>query len=391
MLCSCFDRDRPIDNIVGLKPIDENINLIGRTWLYDRTVSLPGIIEHTPTIQAYSYISCDKDTVIQDKQYFVLTERYLERGQIDTSMYISSFFVNLGNDSVIILSTDTTSYSYPIVGLYKKTALRKTFKTTDNIRDKYTALLLPFSDSSYWYLRDTANNDFNVKRRCVGKEIVSVPAGRYECYKIEWNWADTWIDSFKLSQTDWITSFGLIQSNFDGGKSTLSNSWGDSLISIGFLGTTKLLSYSLNLPENVGPMLSPELINIVKTTVKDNWKIENYKKWLDEHIKVNNVTNMDELNSANVYNVTYLLQCIWGDSLTDLPGTISEFSKPFPQNSLGFHDYLSFLQMVAWEYEMMPGWIDCDLNINSGETSRDTSIYKFGNSEIRTNLMDTLY
>jgi hypothetical protein len=57
ILFSCVNNDNQRKNIVGLTPIDENINLVGKTWLYERIVSLPGIIEHTPTIQAYSFFS----------------------------------------------------------------------------------------------------------------------------------------------------------------------------------------------------------------------------------------------------------------------------------------------------------------------------------------------
>jgi hypothetical protein len=40
---------------------------------------------------------------------------------------------------------------------------------------------------------------------------------------------------------------------------------------------------------------------------------------------------------------------------------------------------------------MIPGWVDCDLNIDSGETDRPMSPFRFGNSAIRTKLMETLY
>jgi hypothetical protein len=391
LICSCSDRDRPIDQIIGLTPINDAINLIGRTWLYGRKYNLPGIIEHSPTSQAYSYMACDRDTSIQGKKYFVINEEYLAQGEMDTYMTNATYFVHIGNDSVIILETDTTSSTYSEVSLYKKTATWKVFKTTDNIRDKYTALLLPFSDTSSWYLRETATNNMNIKKRYLGKENVSAPAGKYECHKIAWEWSETFTDANKLSKTDWVSTYGLIQSEFDAGLSTLVNSWGDSLVLIGFLETTKLLSYSNMIPANVGPILSPDLIDTLKKIVRDSWKIATYKSWLDRHIVINNVTNIDELNNADVNNVTYLLQSIWGDSLTDLSSILSEFSKPFPTDSADFYDYLAFNQMVVWEYDMMPGWIDCDLNIGSGETSRSTPPFRFGNSVIRTRLMKTLY
>lgn len=124
--------------------------------------------------------------MIQGKQYFVLREEYLSRWQLDTSKSSADFFVHIGNDSVIILTTDTTSYSYPEVTLYKKATIQKAFSSDENIRDKYATLVLLFSNGSSWYLR-ALNGNTPLKRNYLGKEIIFVPAGSFECYKIGWD------------------------------------------------------------------------------------------------------------------------------------------------------------------------------------------------------------
>lgn len=372
------------------EPIDENVDITGKTWLYEQTVRVPGIVEHTPTMQAFVLVSCERDTTILGQKYFVLVEEYLERGQLDVDTSSVTYYVHLGNDSVMFLLADTSLRYYPIVPLYKRAAANRSFMTADSIRDRYCALVLPLADTSSWYLRPFVDRGFNVRRRYVGRDTITVPAGEFECCRIEWDWSETWIDATDLMQTDWISTHGLIRTTFDGGTHTFWNSWGDSIATVDFSSTTSLVSCAGSMPSSIGPMLAPSLIDTLKSTVNRSWSLSNYRKWLDKHIEANDISTIDELHAAGVYCAEFLLESIFGDSLTTLDAILADLSKPLPLQEEDFHDYNQFLRIAVWQYEMIPGWDDCDLDITSGETERGP-VFRFGKSEIRRQLMQTLY
>jgi hypothetical protein len=392
-LCSCVGPENPADRSFRSPPIDGTVNLIGKTWLYDRTLNFTGLTEYTPTTQTYSYVTCDGDTTILGKKYFVVREENLAREQLDVDTQSSTCFIHVGNDSVIIVIPDQSPLGGPVVSLYKRTPAKRFGEFADGIWDKYAALLLPLSDTSSWYLRGPTGKALAVKRKCTGGESVAVPAGTFDCYKILWDWSEASADTSGFSQTDWISTYGLVKSVLDGGRpSTLLNDWGDSICATSFFSTTTLLSTSDGIPSNVGPMLPADVIDTLKRTVRDFWRIANYKRWLDNYIASKGVTTFDQMNTTEgISLVPEFLEDVWGDSLTDLQSVLSEFSKPFPSDPSGFHDYVGFLETVAYDYGMMPGWVDCDLDVQAGEISKETPPFRFGNSQIRSKLMKTVY
>ncbi len=101
---------------------------------------------------------------------------------------------------------------------YVEYAVNKHYTNADSIYvEKYPVKVIPkrMRPGKQWTAR-TAGNPWRVDKRIVAKEMIEIPAGRFECYKVQWyiDLGDTgeWNDN--LIYYDYFGQEGLIKREF---------------------------------------------------------------------------------------------------------------------------------------------------------------------------------
>jgi hypothetical protein len=174
-------------------------------------------------LEQKSYIENGQPQMFRDWKYYTNTE--------DGLFYLGSKFPagitatpkyekmsDRPGNSFYILFDGKYFTSIGAITEYVEFAVNKHYTAMDSIQvEKYPVKILPknLRTGKQWTAR-TAGNPWRVDKKIVGKEVVDVPAGRFECYKVQWYMdfdnSGEWDDD--LIYYDYFSSEGLIKREF---------------------------------------------------------------------------------------------------------------------------------------------------------------------------------
>jgi len=256
---ACTEKDQPV--APPITPLDTEKNPIkfsvGQKWHYlkyfinlGNGAALTGVPD---TLTQELNYHATKDTIIQGQSYLIIEVGYHETYP-NTLTLNQRIGVYLGEDSIKVL--EFLGGGFFVGGLLKphkgserlllgkyrsqiemredllKKKLAGTEFDTTVFRDLMFPIVFPLIQDSSWFVRSD-NHPFEwgaIRKTYLGKEIVSVPGGTFETFKIDWGLNEFWGQT-DMFFTDWVSGIGLVKRFIDYGESE----WTDEIGR--FLGT----------------------------------------------------------------------------------------------------------------------------------------------------------
>ena len=424
---SCSWEYEPVEFVFTDKKIE-----VGGTWVYEHKYINIGADRYPDTMCQYSIAECYADTIIRGKKYYCFKETYYNQGFFEIDTFITWFHVHYGTDSVIVLNTKnqgillgtlfgigkrggfpqkylfnhrrTSGNSNFYSRLYEKTefySITGSRYDSSAFSDCYYPLTFPLEPGQVWYYRPPKdpNGNLPIKRKYLGKEIIGLPRGPIETWKLEWDWSPSFLDEFGLIGYDWWTEFGIVKRYFDIGTCTTTildkyGVWIDDVVE----------SYEINSFLEESPLVIPKLKTIISKeqldaailTVSQYWDFIVFRTWCDTCIKFCAIRPEYQVQLENLhYEIDYVIFCVWGDTTVPFSSQINYLqTHVLPLNADDFHYYNGFLRFVVSSPFIVQGWKDCDFNWRVNDkpfTDTTDMVFLSGKSKMRDELDNNLF
>ena len=415
-IISCLPEDEPTAPAHEVQLTEGAPIAIGREWVYRRLFVQEGMPQAPDTMLGYSLSVCDGDTMIDGKLFYRIRETHTSVGMYDVHTSVNVQYVYPGNDSVIVYSPKDSGGV--IVGIFKRrnaghhaqapiapyvwrgqpyAHLASPQYDTSAFADRYCPLIYPLTESSSWYYRpdEGFSGDRPIVLRCRGRDTISVPAGLFAAWKVQWDWSFTAFAGVVDEAYDWITGFGFVRRYWDLGSALYTTRDGQS-VSVSYYDIFEYCGDARETIPVLEPLLPPEAIDSALTAAWPHWSFDEYRFWYSALVHYcDTVTTYCFACDTGWGHVaaSALAEAVWGDTLRSFSGASAYFdTATFPLTIDSLTDPSRFLWSIVDNDAFVQGWRDCDFNWSTSTAPLQQGVLlPYGNSEKRRKIAADLY
>ena len=243
---------------------------IGNLWQYTRTFTVIG----GSTMFSYAEITDTASITVEirgtetlkniDKAYVFLQTFESKRQTYYSTSYFansdSSMFLYAYKGSGMFLPKPAPKYKIRFKGMYFESINQMTDYLSCDILPKIVlsdsliyedppakVLHYPLSVGDKWLFRDIPGL-FTLHKKVISMEKISVPAGNFECYKIQYlyDFNEDLIYDYDITFFDYVNEKGLIKRFIYYKNTTLTDEEGNTIDSVDVIDESVLTDYSLN-------------------------------------------------------------------------------------------------------------------------------------------------
>jgi len=238
---------------------------------------------------------------------------------------------------------------------------------TTTFADRYCPVIYPLTESSAWYYRPDKdlNAEVPIVLRCRGLDTVSVPAGVFSAWKLEWDWSLTILDGAVNAAYDWVTHFGYVRRYWDVGSMPY-NARDGRVVGVYHYDIFEYCGDNREVIPALEPLLPREAIDSALASAWPRWDFDSYRLWYAA------LTHFcDTVTSyCSACDTTWgyvpgseLAEAVWGDTLRSFAEINSYLdTAPFPSSIDSLDNPRHFLRAIVDSDEYMQGWSDCDFD-----------------------------
>jgi hypothetical protein len=223
---------------------------IGQKWLYKRlfvNIGISKILDCSDTVLGYACFTVVDTNTINDSQVFIIegVDYDIQKDSIYSFRRKWAVFISDSIMKVLEYSSSENGFSQ---GPFKRRNIIDSFESPidirralyKNARIKYNdgleyesyPLKFPLIIDRKWIYRYGHDVADDIYRKYCGQEVVSVPAGNINTYKIEWLFSEyyqTKEDSINTCGYDWYNAKGLVKRYFQFGETIVTDSFGETI------------------------------------------------------------------------------------------------------------------------------------------------------------------